>query len=148
MERSIIFNSIFMFIFIWGIALFFLWFRPKLEFFWKIMATLVYAFYLWFFWEEVFRGYQAIRNAWYPVVLSFGKELILLVFYCTFIFWPITLIRAFYKSDEIGAEKLVRFMCILTPIVWLAIAIYVFNNKGIDEFFFRRLVESIPFLKK
>ena len=148
MEKSLIFNSVFIFMALWGIALFFIWFRPKLEFFWKIAATLVFAFYMYFFFEEVFKGYTAFKADWYTVIMAFLKELIVLLFYINFIFWPIALTYAFYKADDFGSEFLLKFMCVFTLALWITAAIYVYKSKTVDDFFLNRLIKSIPFTGK
>ena len=148
MEKSIIFNSIFMFISFWGITVFFIWFRPRVEFFWKIVVTLIFLFYLWFFWKEIFSGYLAFKASWYVVFISFLKELLILLFYCSFIFWPIALVKAFYSSSDVSSERLIRVMCVFSLILWVVVSIYIYNNKNIDNFFFKKLLDSIPFIKK
>ncbi len=74
MEKALLVKSIFFFIALWGIATAFLWFRPRIEIFWKIVATLIFGFYLWFFWKEVNTGYASFAGNWYPVTIDFLKS--------------------------------------------------------------------------
>ena len=133
---------------IWGIALFFIWFRPKIGFFWKITAALVFAFYLYFFFDDVFKGYSQFRADWYSALMSFLKELLVLLFYMNFIFWPIALTYAFYKVDDFSSEFLLKFMSIFTLLLWAGSAVYVYKSNAVDDFFLNRLIHSIPFIGK
>ena len=119
MEKAILIKSIFMFISIWGFTVMFLWFRPKIELFWKIAATLIFIFYVWFFYNEISTGYSAFMAGWYNMTMNFIKELLSLVFVNLFFLWPIALIIIFYKANDMGAEKLLKFMCVLTIILWI-----------------------------
>lgn len=144
MEKAIIIKSIFLFICLWGFSLVFLWFRPRIEPFWKIIATLIYLFYIWFFFTEINAGYNAFMADWYNTLIHFLKEILSLVFVNLFFFWPVSLILIFYKANDMGAEKLLKFLCILTLILWIFFLIYVFYNKGIDSFLFQKLKEMVP----
>jgi hypothetical protein len=144
MDKALLIKSIFIFVSLWGLAVAFLWFRPRLELFWKIIATLIFAFYLWFFWEEINRGYGSFVLNWYTVTVDFFKELVSLVFVNLFFLWPLALIIIFYKADEMGAEKLLKFMCILTVVLWILFVLYVYYDKGIDRFLYQKLKEMIP----
>jgi cytosine/uracil/thiamine/allantoin permease len=122
----------------------FLWFRPRLELFWKIVATLIFIFYVWFFWDELSRGYNAFQAAWFDVTMHFLKELLSLVFVNLFLFWPIALLLIFYKADEVGAERLLKFMCVLTIVLWIIFVIYAYYHRGIDVFLFEKLKKMVP----
>lgn len=136
-----------MFLSIWGICVVALWFRRSIEIFWKILATLIFAFYVWFFYEEIMMGYNTFQQGWYILFVDFSKELIAITFTNLFLFWPLALIIIFYKADDIGAEKLLKFMCILTLVLWISFIIYVFYKKGIDEFLYDNLKKMIPHAK-
>lgn len=144
MENALLIKSIFMFIVIWGMSAVFLWFRPRLEIFWKITATLIFLFYVWFFWTEINRGYQAFSAAWYEASIYFIKEVIALVFVNLFFLWPVTLILIFYKANDMGAEKLLKFMCVLTLVLWIVFLAYVYFNQGVDRFLIEKLKKMIP----
>jgi hypothetical protein len=144
MEKAILIKSIFMFISIWGFTVMFLWFRPKIELFWKIAATLIFIFYVWFFFNEISTGYSAFTAGWYNMTMNFIKELLSLVFVNLFVFWPIALIIIFYKANDMGAEKLLKFMCVLTIVLWIIFLIYVYYSKGIDEFLYNKLRDMVP----
>ncbi|MDY6935162.1 MAG: hypothetical protein SVZ03_13190 [Spirochaetota bacterium] len=144
MENIILVKSVLMFIALWGLGIIFLWFRQRIEIFWKIIATLIFVFYFWFFFEEISTGYREFSSGWYPVTINFLKEFISLTFITLFFFWPLALVLIFYKANDIGAEKLLIFMCILTLILWVLVIIYVFYTKGVDEFLYEHLMKMIP----
>jgi hypothetical protein len=148
MDKTLLIKSIFLFISLWGFTIGFLWFRPRLEIFWKIIATLIFLFYLWFFWQEINRGYAAFTLNWYNVTVDFIKELVSLVFVNLFFLWPLALVIIFYKADDMGAERLLKFMCILSLVLWVVFVIYVYFDKGIDKFLYQNLKEMIPDAKK
>jgi hypothetical protein len=147
MEKTLILNSISVFVLIWGIAAAFLWFRPRIEIFWKLIATILFIFYVWFFYDEISKGFVTLKADWYPVVITFLKELMVLVFVNLFFLWPVVLVVIFYKSDDIGAEKLLKFMCVFTVIIWIALVGYSFYDKNIDTFLYEKLKTFIPFTK-
>ncbi len=144
MENALLIQSLFLFISLWGFTVMFLWFRPRLELFWKIVATLIFIFYVWFFWDELSRGYNAFQAAWFDVTMHFLKELLSLVFVNLFLFWPIALLLIFYKADEVGAERLLKFMCVLTIVLWIIFVIYAYYHRGIDVFLFEKLKKMVP----
>ncbi|HDP80148.1 MAG TPA: hypothetical protein ENN21_04825, partial [Spirochaetes bacterium] len=124
MDKALLIKSLFFFMSLWGISLLMLWFRPRIEIFWKMIATLLFGFYLWFFWGEVSAGYVSVTLNWYTVTIDFIKEVVSLVFVNLFFLWPLALIIIFYKADEIGAEKLLKFMCLCTLALWVVFVIY------------------------
>lgn len=148
MDKALLIKSVFFFVSLWGFTVAFLWFRPRIEVFWKIIATLIFVFYVWFFWDDLNKGYVALTVDWYKVTVDFMKELIALVFVNLFFLWPVALIVVFYKADEFGAEKILKFMCILTIILWIVFAVYVYYERGIDTFLYKNLKEMIPDAKK
>ncbi len=148
MDKALLIKSVFFFVSLWGFTVAFLWFRPRIEVFWKIIATLIFVFYVWFFWDDLNKGYAALTVDWYKVTVDFMKELIALVFVNLFFLWPVALIVVFYKADEFGAEKILKFMCILTIILWIVFAVYVYYERGIDTFLYKNLKEMIPDAKK
>lgn len=149
MDKPLVIKSLFMFISLWGIAIMLLWFRRSIEIFWKIVATLILGFYVWFFFEEIIAGYTSFikPTEWYTLLLSFITELTAITFTNLFFLWPLALIIIFYKADDMGAEKLLKFMCILTLILWIIYVIYVFYDKGINEFFNKNLRQMFPNIK-
>ena len=144
MNETLIIKSVFIFISIWGIGIIMLWFRPRIEIFWKIIATLIFGFYIWFFFDEIVLGLNTFRSEWYLSSLQFLKELITLVFVNMFFFWPLVLILIFYKADEIGAERLLKFVCILTLILWIIFVLYFYFSTGIDKYLYENLKKMIP----
>lgn len=136
-----------MFMTIWGITVLFLWFRPRIEIFWKIIATLIFLFTLWFFYKECMAGYKAMSAAWYPQLFLFLKELLSLVFLNLFLFWPLALTVIFYKADDIGAERMLKFMCLFTIIIWIIFVFYTFGEKSINHFIYDKLRDMVPFAK-
>lgn len=89
-------------------------------------------------------GYELFTGAYFDVTMRFLKELITLIFMNLFFLWPLVLIVIFYKSSDLGAEKLLKFMCILTLVLWIVFVVYVFYQKGIDEFLFENLKKMLP----
>lgn len=144
MEKALLVKSIFFFIALWCLTTVFLWFRPRIEFFWKIVATLILGFYVWFFWKEIAGGYAAFTAGWYPMTVDFLKELVALAFVNLFFFWPLALLIVFYKADEMGAERLLKLMCLVTLVLWVIFVSYVYYDKGIDKFLYENLREMIP----
>ncbi|HNX58366.1 MAG TPA: hypothetical protein PKK43_04665 [Spirochaetota bacterium] len=147
MEKALILKSVSVFIFVWGIAVVFLWFRPKIEIFWKVVATLLFLFYIWFFSEEISKGFLSIRADWYPAMITFFKELLVILFANLFFLWPVILIVIFYKSDDIGAEKLLKFMCVFTVFIWIVLVAYAFYDKKIDTYLYEKLKTFVPFAR-
>ena len=145
MGNILLIKSILIFITLWGLSLILLWFRGRIEYFWKVVASLIFVFYIWFFFDEITSGLISMQSGWYPVIVGFLKEFLSLTFINMFFFWPIALIIIFYKADDIGAENLLKFMCILTLALWVVFVIYVYFNKGINEFLFDHLQNMIPF---
>lgn len=129
----------------WGIGTVLMWFRSKIEIFWKIVATLILGFYCWFFFSDIRSGLHTFMSAWYVSALDFIRELISLVFINLFFLWPLALVLVFYKVDDIGAEKLLKFMCILTLLLWIIFIIYFYFSSGIDRFFYENLKKMIPY---
>jgi len=132
---------------VWGIAIIMLWFRPRIEIFWKIVATAIIAFYMWFFWDELSRDFLAFRAGWYASFIAFGRDLLTLVFANLFLFWPVVLILIFYKADDMGAEKLLKFMCVLSLVLWVLFVVYFYFESGISTFFNETLKKLIPYAR-
>jgi hypothetical protein len=104
-------------------------------------------FYLWFFSEEISKGFLSIKADWYPAMITFFKELLVIMFVNLFFLWPVTLIVIFYKSDDIGAEKLLKFMCVFTVLAWIILVAYAFYDKNIDTYLYDKLKTFIPFAR-
>ncbi|MBN2160633.1 MAG: hypothetical protein JW807_14690 [Spirochaetes bacterium] len=147
MSEMLLIKSVFLFIVFWCIGIGMLWFRPRIELIWKIIATVILLFYIWFFFDEIVSGYNGFTAGWYGTVLNFLKEVLSLVFVNLFFIWPAALILIFYKADSIGAEKLLKFLCVLTLVLWVVFIIYFFFSKGIDDFMLRNLREMVPHAK-
>lgn len=144
MDKALLIKSIFIFMALWGFALAFLWFRPRVELFWKLLASIIFLFYVWFFYDEFSAGYRSFLLDWYDVTIYFIKELVALVFVNLFFLWPVSLVIIFYKAGDMGAERLLKFMCILTLVLWIIFVIYVYYSKGIDQFLFDNLKKMVP----
>ena len=137
-------SSIFMFCSIWGFAILLLWIRPRVELFWKIVATIIFIFYIWFFFNELTLSFSSLKADWYIAIIEFFKEVLIIIFSGMFIIWPIILIVIFYKANDIGSEKLLRFICVLTIVLWVAFIIYSFFSSGVENFFYGTLKNMIP----
>ena len=137
-------KSVFLFFTIWGITTLMLWFRPRIEIFWKIIATLIFIFYIWFFFGEVSTGFSAFKAGWYISIIEFFKEILIIAFAGLFIIWPVSLIVIFYKANDIGAEKLLRFLCLLTILLWIIFIVYFLFSSGVEKFFYESLKRMIP----
>jgi hypothetical protein len=144
MSEALIIKSVFLFMVFWGIGIAALWFRPRIEIVWKIIATLILVFYIWFFFDEINSGYNSFAAGWYGFTLNFLKEILSLIFVNLFFIWPLALALIFYKADAIGAEKLLRFLCVLTLALWIIFILYYFFSKGIDEFMIKNFKEMVP----
>jgi len=144
MNETLMIKSTFLFMVFWGIGILMLWFRSRIEIVWKVIATVILAFYLWFFWDEISSGYTSFTVGWYGFILNFLRELSALVFINLFFIWPLALIIIFYRADTVGAEKLLKFLCVLTLVLWIIFIVYFFFNKGIDEFLFQNLKRMVP----
>jgi len=143
--NEIILKSVFFFMCFWALGLIFMWLRSNISLSWKIAATLILLFYGWFFFNDIFKGIEYLRSGWYVFVLDFFKEFITLIFVNLFFLWPLALFMVFFKADDIGSEKLLRFMCILTIVLWIIFLVYFYFGKHIDIFFYERLKQMIPF---
>jgi len=132
MNETIIIKSLFFFMCIWTLSLVFLWFRSKIDLFWKITATLIFLFYCWFFFDDIAKGIDHLREGWYVFLLDFFKELISLIFINLFFLWPLALIMIFFKADDIGSEKLLRFMCVLTLALWIIFVVYFYDAFSVS----------------
>lgn len=137
-------KSIFLFFSVWGLAILLLWFRPRIELFWKIIASLIFFFYVWFFFNELTVAFTSFKAGWYISFIEFFKELLIIAFAGMFIIWPLALIIIFYKANDTGAEKMLRFLCLLTISLWIIFIIYFFFNQGIEKFFYEILQKMIP----
>lgn len=144
MQDVLIIKSVFLFIIVWGLALILVWFRPRIEWIWKILATLIFGFYIWFFFGEIASAFIAFKAHWYLSFIEFFKELFIMTFSNLFFFWPLALIMIFFKIDDMGAENLLKFMCILSLVLWIIFVAYYFLNPYIDKFFFESLKDMIP----
>ncbi|MCP4137328.1 MAG: hypothetical protein GY754_40550 [bacterium] len=144
MNEILIARSILIFMFFWAIGIVLLWFRPRIEIFWKIVATLILALYAWFFIDEILKGFDAFLAGWYVHLLDFVIEFLTLVFMCLFFIWPISLMLIFYKVDDIGSERLLKFISVLTLVLWILFILYYYYNSGIDKFLFEKLRRLIP----
>jgi hypothetical protein len=121
-----------------------LWFRPKIDFFWKLIATIIFVFYIWFFFSELKTGFTSFKSDWYISILDFIKDFITIIFASMFIIWPVSIVIIFYKANDMGAEKLLKFLCILTLLLWIIFIIYFFFNEGIYTFFYESLKKMVP----
>jgi hypothetical protein len=144
MTDGLLIKSVFLFMIFWGAGIAMLWFRPRLELVWKIIATVIFVFYIWFFFDEFSSGFNAFSAGWYGFILNFLKELVSLVFVNLFFIWPLALILIFYKADAIGAEKLLKFLCVLTLVLWVVFILYFFFSRGIDDFLLKNFKEMVP----
>lgn len=147
MDDLLIVKSIFIFMVFWALGLLLLWIRPRIEIFWKIAATLIFAFYVWFFYHQIREGIDIFMSGWYVFIISFLKELLTLVFVNLFFIWPLALIIIFYKADDMGAERLLRFLAVFTLVLWIVFIVYFLFNQGIDSFLIDKLREMIPYAK-
>jgi hypothetical protein len=121
-----------------------LWFRPKIEIFWKLIAAIIFVFYIWFFFSELKTGFTSFKSDWYISILDFIKDFITIIFASMFIIWPVSIVIIFYKANDMGAEKLLKFLCILTLLLWIIFIIYFFFNEGIYTFFYESLKKMVP----
>ena len=144
MNDILMIKSIFLFMVVWGLAVILVWFRARIEWIWKIIATLILGFYIWFFFAEIELAFIALKTQWYFSVLEFFKELFTLVFTNLFFFWPLALIIIFFKVDEMGAENLLKFMCILSLVLWIIFGIYYYLHTDIDKFLFENFKNMLP----
>lgn len=143
-QETLLIKSLFFFSVFWGLAILLLWFRPRIEIFWKIIATLIFAFNAWFFFDAIREGFNSFTAGWYAALLIFLKESLLVTFINTFYLWPIVLVVIFYKADDMGAEKLLKFMSVLTLVLWILFVVYFYFHSGIDTFLYEKLKKMIP----
>jgi hypothetical protein len=149
MDKPLIIKSVFMFICLWSIGVMLLWFRRSIEIFWKVVATLILGFYILFFFKEISQGYASFTAAagWYDVTINFLKELTGIIYSALFFLWPFALIIIFYKADTIKALRLLKFMCILTLVIWIIFVIIGYYEKGLFESIIKNLHQMFPKLK-
>lgn len=144
MDDSVVLKSVFFFMCIWAIALLLLWFRRGIGPLWKITATAAFVFYCVFFQNEIAAGLQSIKQNWYVSFLDFVRGLFRTVFTDMFFLWPVALFTVFVKADDIGSEKLLRFMFILSIFLWICFLLYFNFDASIDNFFYETLRDMIP----
>jgi hypothetical protein len=145
MDHLLIVKFFLIFMVFWAVGIVLLWFRPRIEVFWKIAATLIFGLYTWFFWNHIMEGVTLFLSGWYVFLISFIKETLTLVFVNFFFIWPLSLVIIFYKSDDMGAERLLKYLSVITLTLWILFIIYYFFHKGIDGFLINRLKEMIPY---
>ena len=145
MNEAVIIKSLLLFMFLWAGSLIAVWLRSKIDLFWKLTASLIFIFYCWFFFDDIQKGFSLFKAGWFIFVLDFFKELISLVFVNLFFLWPLTLGVIFIKADDIGSDKLLRFMCVLTLVLWVLFVIYFYFSSGIETFFYKNLKQMVPF---
>ena len=139
LTKSIFFYSIF-----WGIGILLLWFRPRIEIFWKIVATLIFILTVIFFRADFMQGLENFLAGWLAAIVTFIKETLMLLFTGTFFIWPVVLVSIFYKADDMGAEKLLKFMAVMTLVLWILFILYVYFEAGIDKFLYENMQKMIP----
>ncbi|MFC1670581.1 hypothetical protein ACFL20_09320 [Spirochaetota bacterium] len=139
-----LYKSLFIFTTIWGLSMILMWFRPRVEIFWKIIATIIFAFYTWFLFDGIKMGFSSFTQNWYVSIVDFLKEFLFFIFVNLLFLWPLSCILIFFKSDAIGSERLLKFMCIFTLILWIIFVVYMYFNTGIDKFFYDNLKEMVP----
>lgn len=144
MNETVIIKSLFLFMCFWALGLVFMWFRSRIDLFWKITASFIFVFYGWFFFDDICSGLTLFKAGWYVFILDFFKELISLLFVNLFFLWPLALFIVFIKADDIGSDKLLRFMCMFTLILWVLFIIYFYFGSGIDKFFYENLRKMVP----
>ena len=147
MNEIMVTKSLFFFMIFWSIGLVLLWFRPRVEIFWKIIASLIFGFYVWFFFSELSAGFSSLQQGWYDFTIKFFKEALVLVFMNLFFIWPLALVIIFYKADDLGAERLLKVVSLCTMILWVVFIVYFIFNKGVDNFLFEQLKKMIPHAK-
>lgn len=140
-------KSTFFYCILWGLAILLLWFRPRIEIFWKIVATVIYILTFLFFKDELVAGYNSFAAGWYISILSFLKEALILLFSGTFLIWPVVLVNIFYKADDMGAEKLLKFLSVMTLLLWILFLVYAYFHTGIDKFLYENMQKMIPGVK-
>ena len=140
-------KSIFLFFSFWGLTVLLLWFRPRVELFWKLVATAIFGFYIWFFFNELKNGYFTFRAGWYTAFIEFFKEILIIIFAALFLIWPVCLIIVFYRANDMGAERVLKFLCILTLTLWILFIMYFFFSEGIVKFFYDSPKHMIPYAK-
>lgn len=147
MDEILITKSLFFFMILWGIGMLLLWFRPRIEIFWKIIASLIYGFYIWFFFKWISLGFDAFQKEWYDFTINFMKEFLVLAFVNLFFMWPLSLVIIFYKSDDLGAERLLKVLSLCTMLLWILFILYFFFGKGVDNVLLNELKKMIPYAK-
>ncbi|MBP8988039.1 MAG: hypothetical protein KBG92_09555, partial [Spirochaetes bacterium] len=74
MNTTMLSTSMMMFSVIWGLSVVLLWMRPRIEILWKIAASGIYGFYIWFFYKDLLKGFKQFQKDWYTVTIAFIKE--------------------------------------------------------------------------
>lgn len=129
---------------LWASALLLLWFRRGIGLIWKAGASVVFAFYCFFFGNEITAGLESLKADWYVSALDFFRGLMRTVFADMFFLWPLALFTVFAKADDIGSEKLIRFMITATAALWAGFLIYFRFSGSIDGFFYDKLKSLLP----
>lgn len=145
MDESIVIRSVFIFMCLWTLSLLFVWFRSGISIIWKTASTAVFGFYCWFFRSEILSGFRNFCSTWYISLLDFFSEFTDLIFCSLFFLWPLSLFLCFIKADDIGSEKLMKFMCIFTAVLWLLFLVRFNFGDELRNFFYVTLREMVPF---
>ena len=145
MESITIFKSAPILLFLWGAAIALLLFRPYLSAVWKLIPLLLFVFYIWFFHREFMSTYAALKTNFALIFVSFLKDLLIICFYILFLLWPAGLVFAFYSSDELTAEFIIKFLVAMTLAVWLAMTVYILFSNKIDGELLKKLFSMFPF---
>ena len=143
MNEVISINSIFMYMCLWFIGLMMILSRPRVEIVWKIISCFIFALFIFLLFDEFKSGYNRFISGWYIYSLQFFKEFIMYLFSSLFFLWPLCLVIVFYKSDAIGSEKILKFMCLLTLVLLIISLIYAYYSKGIDKFLIDNIKKNL-----
>ncbi len=71
--KELLTKSVFFYSILWGIGILLLWFRPRIEIFWKVIGTVIFLLTFLFFKDEFLIGLQNLNAGWYVAVRSFLK---------------------------------------------------------------------------
>ena len=144
MSEFFILRTSIIFLGFWSLGIVLLWFRPRIEIFWKIIATLILAFVIYLCIDILQNDLDRFFENGINSLFLFLKEFFALLLLNLFFLWPVALVLIFYKADDIGAERLLKFMSIITLILLIIAFVYVFFSEGADQQILDNIKKIIP----
>lgn len=130
---------------LWIIGLVLVAFRKDLDYLYKSIFLLVFAFYVIVFFPDLARSYYRIKEN-YPIeirnwIYGLGK----LYFYFLLVLWPVTLIRVFYSASGYLSHVAIKTLIGFTVFYWILFGFWLLWQQPIDNFLNNQFLQIIKF---